>query len=150
MQKGQTVLEFLFLILIIIIYITVTIVPLTKDANAAITDTELMSRANYETQKIVNTISEVARMSNGARQTIAVFVPDKTRIICNDTNIQFDVNLSLRPYPAQCSANGICTKFFQTPTSAPMTGALKQIIGPSKKQILIEKVDNNVVFTLGS
>jgi hypothetical protein len=150
MQKGQAVLEFLFLILIIIVYITATIVPLTKDAGAAVTDTEIISRANNETQKITNTINEVARMSNGARQNITVFVPDKTVITCNDTNFSFDVNLSLKPFPAQCSSSGICTKFFQTAQNTPISCALKQIIGPSKKQILIERVDNNVVFTLGS
>ncbi len=150
MQRGQTVLEFLFLILIIIVYITATIVPLTKDAGAAVTDTEIIARANNETQKITNIINEVARMSNGARQNITVFVPDRTTITCNDKNFSFDVNLSLKPYPAQCNSNGTCTKFFITAQNAPVNCSLKQIIGPSKKQILIEKVDNNVVFTLGS
>jgi len=149
MQKGQTVLEFLFLILIIIIYITATIIPLTKDANSAITDTEIIARANNETQKITNTINEVARMSSGTRQTITVFVPDRTKIICNDTNFSFDVNLSLKPYPAQCNTNGICTKYFQTAQNTVVNCSLEFIIGPSKKQIIIEKIDDSVFFTSG-
>lgn len=152
MKKGQAVLEFLFLLLVIIIYLTTLVVPMSKDAQSAISDTEKISRANNETQKLANAVGEIAMLGEGSRKTVDVFVPEDTKIDCNaiTNSLTFEVTLSLKPYPPQCNATtGTCTKSF--PQSPTLQCNLTELAPYSKASVKIEKLSGGTVaFSIGS
>ena len=150
MQRGQTVLEFLFIVLIIIIYLTTLVIPMSKDAQNAISDTEKLSRANNETQKIVNAIEKVSLLGIDSRETVDVFVPEDTQIKCDNTSgLSFEVTLKLQPYPeitgntttTGCnSATGKCTKTFAKPANVTtLTCNLSSLPQYSKVSVTAEK-----------
>ncbi|MEI7961833.1 MAG: hypothetical protein WCI04_05875 [archaeon] len=147
MKKGQTVLEFLFLLLIIIIYLTTLVIPLTKDAQNAIGDTEKIARANNETQKIANSIEKVSMLGEGSRQTIDVFVPENTKILCTSAGLKFEVILTLIPFPAQCDVNGKCTKLFPFPQNTIVICPTNPLSAYTKASITAEKTSAGVTLT---
>jgi len=152
MKKGQTVLEFLFLVMIVIIYLTTLVVPMAKDAQTALTDTEKIARANNETQKLANAIQKVSILGDGTRQTVDLFIPEDTTIYCASNNVSFTTTLSLKPYPAmqnataQCNAtNGICTKTFPKQSTSPQyTCITPSFSGPAKTSIKVEKTSSSI------
>jgi len=147
MQKGQAAIEFMFIILIVIIYLSTVVIPLTNDSKNAINDVDSISRANNETQKIVNAIQRVSSFGEGTKETVVLIVPQKTNIICLDKNISFRVELTSTPYPAQCPT-GNCTKTFLLPQNQTMDCRNPIVIGPVKTKIVIEKsAGNQIIFT---
>ena len=155
MRKGQTVLEFLFLLLVVIVYLTTVVVPMAKDAQGAVSDTEKVARANNEAQKIANAIQEVSLMGEGSKKTIDVFVPEATTIDCNDASnsISFTTTLTLEPFPAQCPL-GVCTKTFAGPTNAPLDCQLALLPQQAKATVSISKATSggapSTIFAAGS
>jgi hypothetical protein len=143
MQRGQTTIEFLFIILITIVYITTVTTPLVKSAQTIIYDTENISRTNNETQKIVNTINELATLSSGSRQTINIFLPENTSIYCANKNISFTTVLKQEPWPTQCP-NGNCTKTLTPILNTDLNCTPSTLVGPLKTKLVIEKGETKV------
>ncbi len=144
MQKGQAVIEFIFLILIIVVYLVAVTIPLVKDTQNIIQDTENVTRANNECQKLSNSIKEINLFGEGSRQTLNLFVPNNTTIDCNNFGkISFSTQLLQNPFPSQC-ASGICTKTFLT--NSTLNCVTKQINGPQKISITIQKTNSGIDF----
>ena len=143
MNKGQTSIEFLFVILITIVYIATVTTPLIKSAQTIVYDTENVSRANNEAQKITNVINEISTLGTGSRQTLNIFIPTDTNLSCIDDNISFSVTLKQSPWPTQCP-EGICTKVFSQALSPDLNCTPTTFTGPLKTKILIEKSSNQV------
>jgi hypothetical protein len=145
MQKGQAVLEFIFLILIIVVYLVTTTMPLVKDTQEIIQDTDNIARANNECQKIVNTISEINLFSTGSKQLVTLFIPSNTSIRCDSGNdaISFTTKLTKEPFPTECP-QGMCTKTFYPGTNIQC--ALGEIKGPQKANVTIQKTDTEINF----
>ena len=146
MQRGQTVLEFLFLLLIIIIYLTTLIIPMSKDAQSAINDTEKLARANNETQKIANAIEKVSLLGNASRATIDVFVPEDTNISCSAGQLSFNVQLTLKPFPAQCDNTGKCTKNFALQNNSTLNCGIT-LPAYTKTSVKVEKSGSTVTVS---
>jgi len=148
MRRGQAAIEFIFLVLIVIVYITTVVIPLSRDAQNVISDVDGVSRANNETQKVVNAINEVSSLGEGSRQTVITFLPIDSAIYCKDKNISFEVKLKQAPYPAQCQ-NGVCKKTFKIPSTATLDCRAPNISG-GKTSVIIEKSADKIIFTKGS
>lgn len=147
MQKGQAAIEFIFLILIVVVYIVTVTMPLVKDGQNALMDVENISRTNNETQKISNTINDIAIQGIGSRQTIIIFSPEQSTIRCNSTSINYEVTLKQQPYPIQCNL-GTCSKSFSIPTGFTLECGLQIINGPAKLKLVIEKTAANKIKLL--
>ncbi|MCX6803677.1 MAG: hypothetical protein NTY48_03850 [Candidatus Diapherotrites archaeon] len=147
MQRGQAVLEFLFIILIIVVYLTTTALPLEKDAKNAVYDSSRLARANVETQKLSSAVQEVSEMGAGTRETIAIFVPEKTIITCDTglNKIDFNLMLELEQNSAQCPSN-ICIKEFLAPEGTTLNCTTQKLYGPAKYTIKIEKTALNAIL----
>jgi uncharacterized protein (UPF0333 family) len=148
MEKGQVAIEFMFIILIVIVYITTVTIPLVKESKTAVEDIDSLSRANNETQKILNAVNEVYLMGEGSRQTINVYIPQNTTIYCEDKNFSFKTTLTQKPYPIQCDS-GTCTKVFDLPKNVLMECNVQTLTGPAKVKTVVEKTATKVVFTQG-
>jgi hypothetical protein len=149
MKKGQAALEFIFLVLVVVVYIVTVTMPLSKDTQNALTDVETISRANNETQKIINSINSLSIMGEGSKQTLTVFIPENTFIYCSDKNISFEVKLKQPPYPIQCST-GTCKKVFLIPSTITLNCGLQLITGPTKIELILERSESKIAFTQGS
>ena len=145
MQKGQAIIEFIFLILIIVVYIVSVTMPLIDATKNIVQDTENITRANNECQKIVNSIKEINLFGEGSRQTLDIFIPNNTKIDCNAINnkILFETQLTQTPYPAVCPL-GKCTKEFAQ--NINLICEISQINGPQKVGITIQKTNGNITF----
>ncbi|VVB74278.1 Uncharacterised protein [uncultured archaeon] len=147
MKKGQASIEFMFLILISIVYITTAVVPMARNAQGLVYDTENVSRTNSEAQKIVNAITNISMQSTGSRETVTIFVPADSNISCFPAKISFATTLKEKPFPGQCdSLSGLCTKDFTLPASAQMDCKIKGISGPVATKVIIEKQATTVAF----
>ncbi|MFA5931221.1 MAG: hypothetical protein WC821_02835 [archaeon] len=144
MQKGQAAIEFIFIILIVVVYIVTVTMPLVKEGQNALSDVENISRINNETQKIANTISDLSTQGINSKQTLIVFLPEQSKIDCNTTGLNYDLNLKQQPYPAQCPI-GICSKDFNTPSNLTLACGVETIKGPSKLKIIVEKIATNTI-----
>ena len=149
MQRGQTSIEFIFLILIIIVYIVTVTLPLSKDTQNSLSDVENLSRANNETQKLVNSINNLSLLGEGSKETITLFLPQNTTVYCGDNNISFEVKLKQLPYPAQCPL-GVCAKKFATPENTAIGCNINSLLGPAKLTLIIEKTNSQISITRGS
>jgi uncharacterized protein (UPF0333 family) len=146
MQKGQAVIEFILLILIIVVYLVSVTMPMVESTQGVIQDTKNITSANNESQKIINSINEINLFGNESKQTLILFIPNNTTIDCNNTKgITFKTQFTQAPFPADCN-NGLCTKTFST--SAPLNCILKEIKGPQKISVLIQKIDNKINFLM--
>ncbi|HPM86267.1 MAG TPA: hypothetical protein PLI99_04185 [archaeon] len=147
MQKGQAIIEFIFLILIIVVYLTSTTIPLVESAQKTITDTQNITRANNELQKIINAINEINLFSNGSKQTLQLIIPSNTIIKCDSekNTISFETQLTQEPYPIECS-QGKCKKDYSL-TNIDIQCAISQINGPQKVNITIQKSNSQINFT---
>ena len=145
-MKGQAALEFIFIILIVIVYLTTVTMPLVKDAQNILADVESIGRGNNEAQKIANSINEVWTMGDGSRQTLNIFLPANTTLRCADNNISFEATLLQRPFPSQCP-QGVCQKYFPSPTGASLNCITELIEGPQKTNLRIEKAEAVITIT---
>ncbi len=149
MQRGQAALEFMFIILVVIVYLSTVVIPLTQDSKSAVTDIDALSKANNESQKVINAIERVSTFGEGSKETLLLFLPANTTLTCADKNISFQTILTAKPYPAQCMT-GTCTKFYSIPQSQTLDCKVPSITGPVKQKIVIEKSSGNqVIFTKG-
>lgn len=145
MQKGQAIIEFIFLILIIVVYLTSTTIPLIENTQKTITDTENITRMDNESQKIINAINEINLFSNGSKQTLKVYLPQNSKLMCDSVGekISFEIQLTQEPFPQECQ-NGKCIKNYNT--NIDLQCAVGEIRGPQKINITIEKNDSQVNF----
>jgi hypothetical protein len=148
-KRGQASIEFMFLILISIVYLTTAVMPMAKNVQGIAYDTENISRANGETQKIVNAITNISMQSTGSKETLMVFIPENTVIFCAPTKISFTATLKEKPFPAQCNSLGVCVKEFTLPSTTQMNCTQAQVAGPVATKIVIEKQQTQVAFYLG-
>ena len=149
MKRGQAALEFIFLVLIVVVYIVTVTIPLSKETQNALSDVETISRANNETQKIMNSINDLSIIGDGSKQTLTMFIPENTFIYCTDKNVSFEVRLKQAPYPIQCSS-GTCKKTFLVPSTITLDCTLQLITGPTKIILVLEKNAAKIAFTQGS
>lgn len=151
MQRGQTVLEFLFLLLVIIVYLTTAVIPMAKNGQELVSDTENIAKANNEAQKLSLAIGQVSMLGENSRQTIDLFIPRNTTISCNtaSNSINFIAQVKAKPFPAQCPA-GECTKFFNAPNGVSLNCLMLPTAGPQKATIKIEKTTASQITVSGS
>ncbi|MGI6589106.1 MAG: hypothetical protein ACOX1V_00360 [Candidatus Iainarchaeum sp.] len=145
MQKGQAIIEFIFLILIIVVYLTSTTIPLVESAQKTINDTQNITRANNELQKIINAINEINLFSDGSKQTLQIFIPSNTTLKCNslENKISFETQLIQEPYPIECN-QGKCKKEYglNIDIQCPIT----QLNGPQKVNLTIQKANSQITL----
>lgn len=146
MQKGQAVIEFILLILIIVVYLVSVTMPMVENTQKVILDTENLTRANNECQKISNSIKEISSFGNESKQTLILFIPDNTTIDCNNTTgITFFTQLAQTPFPGECK-EGLCSKTFNVNTT--INCITKNISGPQKVSVIIQKTNGIIDFSL--
>ncbi|MDD3083957.1 MAG: hypothetical protein PHP82_02965 [Candidatus ainarchaeum sp.] len=94
MQKGQVAIEFIFIILIIVIYLFGVTKPILENAQGVIEDIENISKANYATQQLADTTNKISLLGVGSKETITLFIPKNAKILCNDFNFGFEVEIN--------------------------------------------------------
>ena len=157
MKKGQAVLEFLLVVLIVIIYLGTTIMPLTKDMQKAVMDTDSVSRTNNEVQKIYSVIEEISTLGVGSKKAISVFIPADSNIRIYSNRIAYYVQLRLPPYASTCNNDGLCKKeiylnpiSIQLPPKSVPVGEFIEVVGPTRAMMIFEKVSgDNVSYSQG-
>lgn len=112
MQKGQATIEFIFIILIILIYLFGVTRPLILNTQGAIEDVENITKTNYASQRLVDTINKISLLGQGSKETITVFIPNNSEIRCEEDKILFETKINQKgenPTITACE-NDICKK----------------------------------------
>ncbi len=124
--NGQIALEFMLLLVFILVFISAVVLPNAEFAGATTQEIERLGQARIATEKIANTANRLQHQSSDAKQTIIVFVPKDSNLLCEsgpDGNIGFEVELQSAPATA-CESDFdrvapgstfICTKRFSIP-----------------------------------
>jgi hypothetical protein len=154
-QRGQAAIEFIMLILIVIIYLVTITRPLVEDAKSLTEDVQLIVRADSESKKIVNSITEVSILGKGTKKTLQLFVPNEAIITCDETKnaILFDLNFQ-KPLTAPmgdfagerntyCEKEH-CKKTYFFPNEIKLTCTKEHIFGETKLIILNENIKDGV------
>ncbi len=124
--NGQIALEFMLLLVFILVFISAIVLPNAEFAGATTQEIERLGQARIAAEKIANTANRLQHQSSDAKQTIIVFVPKDSNLLCEpgaDGNIGFEVELQSAPATA-CESDFdrvapgsafICTKRFPIP-----------------------------------
>jgi len=128
-KKGQIALEFMLLLVFILVFISAVVFPNVDFAGATTQEIERLGQARIAAEKIANTANRLQHQSSDAKQTIIVFVPRDSNLLCEpgaDGNIGFEVGLQSAPAtacesdldriaPGHEPSSFICTKRFSVP-----------------------------------
>lgn len=142
-EKGQAAIEFIFIILIIVFYLATITRPLVMDARGITEDVSTIIRADSESKKLLNSITEVALMGEGSRKTIMLFVPNDARVHCLDGKVGFGATIKGEPFPEinvtngtcdgeSCCVNGSCDKNYLTPSSITINCQRSLVVGQTQ------------------
>ncbi len=149
-SKGQVAIEFIFILLIIVVYIFTVTKPLIESGQDAINDIERINRINSETEKIANSINRVYLLGSGTKETINIFIPQKSQINCfNGENIigftsQINEN-NKNPTIGTCQ-NNVCDKNMNT-FDELILRCQSNTLSEGNYKIIIEKdIDNSIIF----
>jgi uncharacterized protein (UPF0333 family) len=116
MQRGQVILEFIFIILIVVIYIFTVTKPFMANSQETIFDIEALTRTNAETQKITNSINKLSLLGIGSKETLEIFLPAQSKILCNTSNNTFgfivEINSSENSPEHNLCPDNTCEKTF--------------------------------------
>ncbi|MBU1120877.1 hypothetical protein KJ660_03270, partial [Candidatus Micrarchaeota archaeon] len=85
-RKGQASIEFMLLIVLILLYIQTIIQPMIIEGTNSLDDTMRVGRSRFAAEKLANTINYVNSLSGEAKSTVSIFIPDRSRIYCDDTD----------------------------------------------------------------
>lgn len=125
-MRGQIALEFMLLLVFIMVFISAVVLPNVEFAGATTQEIERLGQARIAAEKIANTANRLQHQASDAKQTILVFVPKDTNLLCEpgpDGNIGFELELQSAPATA-CESDFdrvspgspfICTKRFSIP-----------------------------------
>jgi len=108
-------------------------------------DTEIIARTNSETQKIADAVNQLAYLGEDSKETIPVFLPEKSAIYCLQNGLRFEATLTQTPFPTQCP-QGVCTKNFESVLQIQC--AFTSIRGPTKERIILIKNANSITVGL--
>lgn len=109
----------MLLLVFVLVFISAVILPNVEFAGNTVQEIERMGQARIAAEKVANLANRLQDQSIGAKQTVTVFVPKDSNILCFegvDGNIGFSVVLQGGPATA-CELDGdgssqICTKLF--------------------------------------
>jgi hypothetical protein len=157
-NKGQAAIEFIMLILIIIIYLLTVTRPLVTDAKDLTGDVQRIVRADAESKRIANSITEVSMLGQGTKKTLNLFIPENTLIECSETKnaIYFDLNfdkLLLSPLGPDCDGEKnncceqtTCRKTYIFPEEISLTCTKDIMAGETELIIINDNVENGTAF----
>lgn len=154
-SKGQAAIEFIMLILIVIIYLLTITRPLVDNAKSLTEDVQLIVRADAESKRIVNSVTEVSMLGQGTKKTLLLFIPYNAVIECDETKnaIIFDLNFQMpiigsvgsdctAPDKSVCCEGSECRKTYLFPENEIKIECTKQTMTGTTNIIIINnKVD---------
>lgn len=113
-RKGQASIEFMLLIVLILLYIQTIIQPMIVEGTNSLDDTMRVGRSRFAAEKLANTINYVNSLGGEAKSTVSIFIPDRSRIYCDDTENEIYFISSIDSKIAQCGLDGTpeCDKSF--------------------------------------
>jgi uncharacterized protein (UPF0333 family) len=125
MKKGQISFEFIMLLLVLLFFLITVINPIAETATTSIQDVSRVSQAVNAGKKLSSAINYVASAGDGTTQIINLFLPKKTKIEINETELKVIIQTeSDAGLIENCSAEEDvwkCTKIIPLITS-PETG----------------------------
>ncbi len=145
-MRGQATIEFIFIILIVIVYIFSVTKPLIENAQGVIEDIENISKTNYATQQIVNTTNKIALLGTNSKETITLFIPNNSKIICQENGFSYQIEINKtgnNPTILLCPQN-ICEKRFEILEGFTIN-CEEDLFGYGIKKIAIEKIEKNKI-----
>lgn len=94
--KGQVSIEFVLIIVLMLMFIQTVIEPSVSGASNALEDIRQAGEIKAASQKLADSVDELALAPDGAVKTIFLFVPKSSTITCDAANkqIKYDTNLS--------------------------------------------------------
>lgn len=94
--KGQVSIEFVLIIVLMLMFIQTVIEPSVSGASNALEDIRQAGEIKAASQKLADSVDELALAPDGAVKTIFLFVPKSSKITCDATNkqIKYETNLS--------------------------------------------------------
>ncbi|PIU21481.1 MAG: hypothetical protein COT15_02180 [Candidatus Diapherotrites archaeon CG08_land_8_20_14_0_20_34_12] len=109
--RGQTTIEFMIIILIGLVYLQAVVMPGISNSMGSLDDTQRVTQAKIEAQKIANSIEEIALISGSAKKEILILIPRETKIdlSVDDVNIKITVN-NLKQNFSKNWTNAECNK----------------------------------------
>jgi hypothetical protein len=123
-QSGQIALEFMLLLVFILMFVSAVVLPNVEFAGNATQEIERMGQARIAAEKIASVVERLEHQSVEAKQTVIVFVPKDTNLLCDQENRKIGFEAGLQSGPAsscendsdrvQPGSNFICTKWFET------------------------------------
>jgi uncharacterized protein (UPF0333 family) len=88
MKKGQISFEFIMLLLVLLFFLITVINPIAETATTSIQDVSRVSQAVNAGKKLSSAINYVASAGDGTTQIINLFLPKKTKIEINETELK--------------------------------------------------------------
>lgn len=89
-RRGQTSIEFILLLVIMMLYIQTVVLPLVENSTRSAEDTTRLAQAELAAQSLANAINYVGSAETSAntyaKQTLHLFVPKDTVVVCNGTD----------------------------------------------------------------
>lgn len=102
--KGQTSIEFILLIVIILLFVQALILPTVDLASNTAIEVSRIGQTKLAAERLSNAIQLIGVSANESRQTIHIFLPEKSSIACNGEKIVYNSELeSSRDIPTDCT-----------------------------------------------
>jgi uncharacterized protein (UPF0333 family) len=157
-SRGQIALEFMLLLVFILVFISAVVLPNVDFAGATTQEIERLGQARIAAEKIANTANRLQHQASDAKQTILVFVPKDSNLLCEpgvDGNIGFEVQLQSAPASAcetdldriQPGSSFVCTKRFLIPNLDCDPPQIPFVEGKQSVTMVIEKNAGQIVVS---
>ncbi|HIH08170.1 MAG: hypothetical protein J4224_01835 [Candidatus Diapherotrites archaeon] len=143
-NRGQAAIEFIFLVAVMLLFIQTIIQPNVNLAVDSAKEVARLAEARLAAEKIANTTNLVGTLGIDTKQTITVFVPAGSKVLCKEATkkIGFEtelINTDLS-HPA-CDATGKCAldlDILEEITLRCINGT--EIEGPQMKRVIVQKI----------
>jgi hypothetical protein len=82
-SKGQTTIEFLMIFLMILTFVELVVNPTLRSAGDAALDAKNAAQAAFSAHRLANTIAETSIYGDTGKESMVLFLPDKTSFQCD-------------------------------------------------------------------
>jgi len=138
-NRGQAAIEFIFLVAVMLLFIQTIIQPNVNLAVDSAKEVARLAEARLAAEKIANTTNLVGTLGIDTKQTITVFVPAGSKVLCKEATKKIGLNTDLS-HPA-CDATGKCAldlDILEEITLRCINGT--EIEGPQMKRVIVQKI----------
>jgi uncharacterized protein (UPF0333 family) len=142
MRKGQISIEFMLLLMVLLLFMFTTILPGAKEAEKGVDDASRISAAIMAQEKIVSSANYLSVLGSGSKQTLTVFLPEKTSMTYSSEKLTLtfytksNAENDCDPDTAHSDYPFKCTREKQIDSGISIIGNMS---GPGAVSVVVEK-----------